>query len=73
MSQKPKSTTTIIIELIIGLILGGFIFCCLLKNTPNLEERKKELYKKGYNEDQVDSIIKKEEKDLTYAMLHLAG
>lgn len=68
-----KSNKRLIFELLIGLFLGGIIMFYTLKHTPTTVERKDDLLKKGFNKQEIDSIIKKEDRDMTYSILHLAG
>lgn len=55
---------------IIGIIV---LFIFAISNSKTDSEKRIELKNKGYNETQIDSILKKEEDDYLWAILNLAG
>jgi len=62
----------IILNILIGLLFGSFFIYLLIKE-PTQKERIQNLKNKGYNKQQIDSIEKKRNEDLTGAIMNLAG
>ena len=63
----------IIIEIIIGLLLGGLLIFYGLKHTKTETQRKQELFEKGYTPHQIDSIIDYENQMFMNAVINAAG
>ena len=57
-----KSSKRIIIELFLGLFMGG-IFVYLVLSEPSEKELRNTLKQKGFNQHQIDSIIQKNDDD----------